>query len=279
MLLLNIAFAIALSTSIRPPAEAITAVHDIAYAGDANDAHRLDLYLPENRHSVPLVIFIHGGAFMTGDRRDYAQIGESLAQQGIGVAIISYRLFPQSDAEGATEDAAAACAWVVRHAAQYRLDSRAVFVVGHSAGAQIAALIGTNPSYLARFGLALSAIRGVVAISGAYDVRDLSGEPDSWQRVDGHIYGESPQVRSALSPSVHIDAATPPIMLVCGLAEDLRMCDFAVDFASKLQAAGRSAHVLRVGGADHMGLLKALISRGDPLNEKLLDFLREPNNQ
>ncbi|MDP9025499.1 MAG: alpha/beta hydrolase, partial [Candidatus Eremiobacteraeota bacterium] len=153
---------------------AIRTLPNIAYAADASDRHRLDLYLPANPGRAPLLIFVHGGAFMYGDRRDYADVGRELAQQGIVTAVVSYRLFPDADATGSAQDVASAAAWIIHHAVDYGIDSRNAFLAGHSAGAQIAALIGTNPAYLRQNGLDLSALRGVFAVSGAYDVRDLS---------------------------------------------------------------------------------------------------------
>ncbi|MDQ2866252.1 MAG: alpha/beta hydrolase [Candidatus Eremiobacteraeota bacterium] len=245
----------------------------LSYVADASDAHRLDLYLPAQRQGAPLLIFVHGGAFMYGDRRDYSTVGEELAHQGIATAVVSYRLFPETDAEGSTQDVAAATAWMIQHAADYGIDSRNTFIAGHSSGAQIAALIGTNPQYLARFGLQLTSLRGVFAVSGAYDVRDLSDEPDTWQKVDGHIYGDTPAARSRFSPSLHIDAATPPIVVSCGTSDDPGSCDRAIYFMRALKAAGRSANAIREIGADHMGMLRALIDPKDPLNASLLDFI------
>jgi S-formylglutathione hydrolase FrmB len=122
-------------------------------------------------------------------------------------------------------------------------------------------------------GVAPDVIRGVVAAAGAYDVRDLSDEPDSWQEVDGHIYGETPDARGAVSPGVNIDPATPPIIVYCGSNDDPNACTRAIYFADRLRAAGVAATVVKDIGADHMGLLRALIAAGDPLNDSLLDFI------
>lgn len=273
MRLLTALCASVLTLGILAPAPAMRVIRDIPYAADATNAHRLDFYLPLDPSKAPLVVFIHGGAFMYGDRRDYAFVGNALASQGIATAVISYRLFPETDAEGATEDAAAATAWAIAHAADYGIDSRNTFVAGHSAGAQIAALIATNPQYLARNGLSLAAIRGVFAISGAYDVRDLSDEPETWQKVDGHIYGDTPQARSRLSPSVHIDPATPPIVISCGSEEPPEMCEFATYFAQSLRAAGHPTPLIREIGPDHMGMLRAFVTPDDPLNEHFLALI------
>ena len=243
------------------------------YAGDGTDAHRLDLYLPQDPHSTAIVIFIHGGAFMQGTRQGYAEVGRAFALQGIPTAVVSYRLYPQSDAGGACRDVALATMWMIRHAGAYGLEAHNVFLVGHSAGAQIAAVIGTDPQYLNGAGGSIGAIRGIFAVAGAYDVRDLSGEPDSWQRLDGHIYGETPQARGAFSPAIHVDPHSPPTVTACGTQDDPDSCGRALRFAAALRAAGIAATTIQESGADHMGMLRALIDPKDPLNEALHYFI------
>ncbi|MEO6835497.1 MAG: alpha/beta hydrolase [Candidatus Tumulicola sp.] len=257
------------------PAIVVRRFSNLAYAGDGLDAHRLDLYVPQGVENAPIVVFVHGGAFMDGDRRGYSSVGQAMARQGLATAVVSYRLWPQVDAGGATADVATATAWTIAHAAQYQLTPRNVFLTGHSAGAQIVAILGTNPAYLRAAGSSLGAIRGVFAVAGAYDVRDLSGEPDSWQAIDGHIYGRTPQARSAYSPQLHIDAGTPPIETACGTQDDPWACNRAIDFAAALRAAGRQAWAFKEVGADHMGMLRAWVLPGDPLNTEFLDFITQ----
>jgi len=251
----------------------VQVVADLDYAGDGLDAHRLDLYLPDDRAAAAIVVFVHGGAFMQGSRRDVAFVGRALAREGIATAVPSYRLFPASDAQGAVEDVARAVGWTIAHAGEYHLDPRNVFLVGHSAGAQIVAVIGTNAKYLGAAGEPLDAVRGIFAVAGAYDVRDLSGEPDSWQRVDGHIYGETPQARRALSPAVQVDPHSPPAVTACGTEDDPHACDRAKEFTAALRAQGIAATTIEERGADHMGMLRALIDPNDPLNAALLYFI------
>ncbi len=252
---------------------AVRKVANLAYAGDDLDAHRLDLYVPQGVANPPIVVFVHGGAFMYGDRREFSFVGMALARQGLATAVVSYRLWPATDAGGATRDVAAATAWTIAHAGAYHLATRDVFLAGHSSGAQIVAILGTDPAYLAAAGSSLSAIRGVFAVAGAYDVRDLSGEPDSWQVIDGHIYGQTPQARDAFSPQLHIAAATPPIETACGTLDDPWSCGRAIDFAAALRAAGSQAWAFKEIGADHRGTLRAMILPGDPLNTEFHDFI------
>ena len=248
-------------------------VKGVAYEPDGSDAHRLDLYFPEHRRDAPLVIFVHGGAFMYGKRGEVAAVGEALARQGMVVAIPSYRLFPEANALGSMQDVAFAAAWVVAHARDYGVNTQGAFLAGHSAGAQIVAMIGTHGNFLEAAGSSLQAIHGVFALSGAYDLRDLSGEPDSWQRVDGHIYGETYEDRAKSSPRIGIDPRSPPIEAVCGTEDDPGSCPRTIYFTTTATALGVSAQAYREIGADHMGVLRAFIDPRDPLNAEFLSFI------
>ena len=265
---------IALVFAFLAPSANVQRISDLSYIDDGSDAHKLDLFLPDHRPDAPLVVFVHGGAFLQGDRREVAAVGMHLAHQGLATAVVSYRLFPSANAKESTQDAAMAIGWVMRHAADYGIHSRKVFVVGHSAGAQIVGLIGTNAHFLAAAGLTFESIAGVFAISGAYDLRDLSGEPDSWQRADGHIYGETPQQRADVSPSQHIDPGAPPIEIACGTEEDNPgSCDRALYFERALVRARVTTRLIKVNGASHMGMLASLINPKDPLNAEFLDLI------
>lgn len=189
----------------------VVSITDVAYLNDGLAKHRLDLYLPRNHREAPLVVFIHGGAFMAGDRSDYASAGAALAAEDVAVAVPSYRLYPEADARGATSDVAAAIAWLLRHGSAYGLDTSGVIVAGHSAGGQIAALLATHERYLTSLGAPPHAVRGAFVLAGAYDVRDLSDEPADWQRIDGRIFGETAAERALVSPGIDFDANTPPM--------------------------------------------------------------------
>ncbi len=246
---------------------------DIPYIADGLDTHRLDLYLPVAPANAPVVVFVYGGAFMQGDRRGFAKVGRDLARQGIVLVIPSYRLFPDSDAQGATNDVAAAVAWTIAHAAPYGLDTSRLYLAGHSAGAQIVSMLGTHPAYLRTAGVDFSLVRGVISLAGVYDVRNLSDEPHSWQVVDFKIYGQTSDARARISPALDIDPHAPPFMIVCGSDDDPDACDRAIYFMRRLHAAGVSAFVIRDMGADHVGVLRSAIDPRDPVFAALMHFI------
>ena len=147
-------------TNVTLPAAQISSNVDvqagISYTDGAPadaDKHKLDLYLPRDKKNFPVLVFVHGGSWRTGDRSLYKALGDRLARAGIGVAIPSYRLMPQNPHPAQIEDVAAAFAWVVRNIAQRGGDTSRIYLSGHSAGAHLAALLALDEKYLQKFDL------------------------------------------------------------------------------------------------------------------------------
>ena len=162
-----------------PPADAPPNVEvrkDIVYTdGDPADAakHKLDLYLPKDKKNFPILVFVHGGTWRTGDRVMYAPFGDRFAKLGLGVVIPSYRLMPKNQHPAQIEDVAAAFAWAYKNAAQYGGDPKRIFLIGHSAGGHLAALLALDQEYLKKYDIPQGSIQGVAAISGVYDVTGI----------------------------------------------------------------------------------------------------------
>ena len=155
----------------------VMAVKDQAYyAGPGADPekNKLDLYLPKGKQGFPILVFVHGGGYQKGDRKEGEILGQVFAARGVGAAVISYRLYPQVKHPGQVQDVARAFAWVKANADRQGGRSSAIFVGGHSAGAHLAALLATDESYLQAEALSLKDIRGVVALSGGYRIQSRS---------------------------------------------------------------------------------------------------------
>jgi len=245
---------------------------DLAYLSDGETKHQLDVYLPVRRDGATLVVFVHGGAFMSGDRRDYAAVGRALAERGYAVAIPSYRLYPHADAQDAVRDVAAAIAWLARHSERFGYDAKRVVLAGHSAGGQIVAMLATHKRYLQRAGAPAGIVRGAFALAGAYDVRDLTDEPAAWQRIDDRIFGATEAARGRISPAIDVDRDAPPIVAVCGTHDDPGACARARHFARVLKARGLDGSALEID-TDHGGLLRRFIQPGDALAEAFRAFI------
>ncbi|MGH8265331.1 MAG: alpha/beta hydrolase, partial [Steroidobacteraceae bacterium] len=134
--------------------EPATRTADIAYGSDPRQ--RLDVYTPSAAHrsaAMPVIVFVHGGGWDAGSKDLYEFVGRALAARGYLAVLPNYRLFPQVRFPAFVEDTALAVAWTRTHAVEFGGDNRQLFLMGHSAGAQIVMLLALDAHYLARVGL------------------------------------------------------------------------------------------------------------------------------
>ncbi|MXO59406.1 alpha/beta hydrolase fold domain-containing protein [Altererythrobacter salegens] len=199
------------STARRPP----SGKQVLAYGNE--ELQTLD-YWPGTRAGTPLVVFVHGGGWKRGDKsmmEGSAKLTDWQAK-GYAVASLNYRLVPDATVEQQAEDVASALAYLKGRAAQLGFDSYRIALVGHSAGAHLVALVGTDPQYLRRAGLDMDAVRGIVPLDGAaYYVPDQMEENALLLGATyKQAFGTDPKRQVALSPTAHTTAPNAPAFLI-----------------------------------------------------------------
>jgi len=153
------------------PAADVKVHRGLAYAKLEDPQQMLDVYAPTEGQRHPVVLWIHGGGWHRGDKADVDQKPQAFVDQGFVFISVNYRLFPSATIKQIAEDVAKAIRWIHDHARDYRGDPDSIIVTGHSAGAQLAALVCTDDGYLKAEGLTLSAIKACVPVDGdSYDV-------------------------------------------------------------------------------------------------------------
>src|SRR5439155_21189470 len=158
--------------------------------------HKLDIYLPKGKTNAPVLFFIHGGAWRSGDRSNYPPLGNRYARAGYVTVVPSYRLAPKNPHPAQIEDVAAAFAWTVQHIAEHGGDTNRIYVGGHSAGGHLSALLALDDKYLKAHDLSPKVIRGVLALSGVYNL--AIGD------VQSRVFGNDKEVREDASPVYHV---------------------------------------------------------------------------
>jgi len=230
------------------------------------DKHKLDLYLPRGQKNFPVLMFVHGGSWRTGDRSLYQALGDRFARAGIGVAIPSYRLMPQNPHPAQIEDLAAAFDWVHRNIAQHGGDASRVYLSGHSSGAHLAALLALDEKYLKKYDLARNAIRGVIAMSGVYNVDKL----DTFLTVGG-----DQSDKHDASPIAHAHSGAPPFLVTYCQWDYLGFPKQARDFVSTLKKNFVAARMLYVPGEGHISEVIGLVQEHGLLVDAILSAVSE----
>src|SRR5262249_6488118 len=159
---------------------------NIPYADQADERQVLDVYSPPNAKNLPVVFWIHGGGWQTGDKTDVQVKPQACMDKGFGFVSTNYRLLPSVDMGTIVRDVARSIRWVHDHVAEYGGDPDRLFIMGHSAGAQLAALICTDDRYLKAEGLSLVIVKGCVPVDGdTFDVPAIIETAETRWRVHG----------------------------------------------------------------------------------------------
>lgn len=256
--------------SAPPPA----GTREIAYGTDSKQ--KLDLTLPVNATRAPLVLFVHGGGWSIGDKRSGA--GAKAAHfnsRGWAFASINYRLVPQATVEQQAADVAAAIAWARANAATHGLDPDRLVLMGHSAGAHLAALVGTDPRYLAAARVPMAAIKGVVLLDGAgYDVAAQMARPGNLVAgMYDAAFGKDVARQTALSPTRHAAAPNAARWLILPIDRRDDSKTQSEGLAAALRRAGTTASVVAVPGESHGSLNRGLGEQGDFATAEVDRFL------
>lgn len=200
----------------------------------------------------PVVVFFYGGSWRNGSREGYRFVGERLAQAGALVLVPDYRKAPAHAFPDFMYDAAAAVAWARANAERLGGDPGRIYLMGHSAGAHIVALLATDGRYLASTGLAPSDLAGVVALAGPFDflpltdpeLREVFGAEESWPRSQ---------------PVNFVDGDEPPFLLLHGLDDGIVWPRNSERLEAKLSAAGSNVRYVPIQDTGHLGILLGLL--------------------
>lgn len=258
---------LALLDELTPSGNYITA-RDIDYGNLPRQ--RLDVYRPANvPQPRPVVVFFYGGGWESGSRAQYRFVAETLTDYGYVVVIPDYRVYPEVTFPAFIEDGARAMRWVHDNVAQYGGDPRQVFLMGHSAGAHIAAMIALDGRYLGAVGLERRGLKGFIGLAGPYDflpltsatLKKILAAPDMTQT----------------QPVTFAHSGAPPVLLLHGLDDTTVMPRNSVNLAARLRGRGVGVETHYYPDMAHIGILLGLSSllAGDrPVLADTLAFLR-----
>jgi acetyl esterase/lipase len=244
----------------------VQVVKNVAYV-EGPDAdpqrHRLDLYLPRGQKDFPTLLFAHGGGWKNGNKGEFEFLGRALAQDGVAAVTVNYRLYPQVKFPANVEDVARAFAWARQNIKRYGGRADRLFVGGHSAGGHLVCLLATDDSYLKAHRLGLGDVRGVVSISGLYDIR----------RGRFPLFEDSDEGALKASPLRQVRGRHPPFLLVYADGDFPGFGAMAEDFAKALRGAKGEATCLRVKDRTHGGVAAKVAEDGDPVRKAILQFV------
>lgn len=258
-----------LFATLSPKDPASQVVRGAAYG--ARPRQTLDVYAPRGaRGGAPVAVFFYGGSWDSGRRQDYNWVGRALASRGFVAVVADYRLYPEVKYPGFLEDGAQAVRWAVDNAARFGGDADRIVLVGHSAGAYNAVMLGLDRRYLVSAGVDPTKVRAIAGLSGPYDFLPIRSE------ITERIFGGTPDLPST-QPLAFVGPQSPPAFLATGEADDMVWPKNTIALARKLREAGVPVEERHYPGVDHIRMVLALSrplrGRASVLDD-MTDFLR-----
>jgi acetyl esterase/lipase len=231
----------------------------------------LDIYAPEPRRAqAPTVVFFYGGSWQEGDKSIYRFVGAALAARGVVAVIPDYRVYPEVRFPGFVEDGARVVRWAHDHAAEFGGAPSRMVLMGHSAGAHIAAMLTYDRQWLAAVNLDPdSDIRGLVGLAGPYDFLPLHSDT---LKI---IFGPDDRIEET-QPINFVEAGAPPAFLATGRDDDIVDPGNTTRLARQIGETGGAARVRVYNGVGHrllIGALAAPLRRLAPVLRDTVDFI------
>ncbi len=257
---------------------------DIPYADPPQARQVLDVYSPPGAKNLPVVFWIHGGGWQTGDKKEVQIKPQAFNDKGYVFVSTNYRMLPAVDMGTIVRDVAKAAGWVHQHIAEYGGDPKRLVVAGHSAGAQLAALLCTDERYLKAEGVPLSAVKGCVPVDGdTYDVPAIIATAEARWKAHGmppakfghrEKFGNDPAKHKDFSAVTHVarGKGIPPflILYVAGHPDTTAQ---AQRLGNVLKEAGVPVRLFGGRETTHNKLNADLGRPDDPATKALFEFL------
>lgn len=267
--LVSVLLMAALSPAAEPDKLEVEVTSDVAYRTDKDahkTRHKLDVYVPKGKKDFPVLFFVHGGAWVLGDKMTFRDPAKQLAAHGIGVVCPNYRLTPDVQHPKHVEDVAKAFAWTLDNVGKYGGDAKKVVIGGHSAGGHLTALLASNEEYLKAEKKALTDIRGVVGVSGVYTI-------DHRVSLFHKAFSDDEKACKSASPLEHAVAGRPPMLLAYGDSDIPGLPAGAEAFAKALTKAKSEATAKEFKGRSHITIMSDMRKADDPLFLAAKEFI------
>ncbi|MFY9342649.1 MAG: alpha/beta hydrolase, partial [Planctomycetota bacterium] len=255
-----------------PLPTSVTFVEDLQYAeGVALEPrrNRLDLYVPKDVARPPLVMFVHGGTWIGGSKDRWGALACALCARGFACAAINTQLHPVGEPTDMVADCGRALAFLHQHAGEHGYDGEALWLMGHSSGAHLVTWLAFDDARREATGVPRAALRGVIGLSGVYELRSFDIALDK-------VFGTEPGPRALASPFLYAGAGDPPVCLLWGERDIVRLPLGSRMLRDRLHDAGVPVTAAELPGRNHADYVLQLGQRGDQVLDRIVAWMRQP---
>ena len=252
---------------------------DIQYSPvDKGEYNKLDVYYPRIKGDAKdVIIFIHGGSWRSGSKKDYWWLGRNFARKNTVAVIINYPLSPKSEYEEMAFDCAEAVKWVQSNISKYGGNSKRIFLMGHSAGAHLSALINQDKRFFAKAGIK-NPLRGVILNDAfgldmyQYITTDINSE-----HIPGFMetFTTNQEVWKKASPMNYTSTVTNPYLIFLGEKTFPSIRLQSPIFYNKVKSAQSNSEIREIKGKKHVGMVAQMFFGCNKLYGYMLDFMKK----
>ena len=285
VLLKQLLYLVLISVGWVSNAQAQSATRDIRYA-TAHQRQVLDVYAPPGAKNLPVVFWIHGGGWQSGDKTMVALKPKAFTEAGFIFVSINHRLLATAEMGAITKDVGNALGWVHKNIAEYGGDPARLLVMGHSSGGQLAALMCTDDRYAKAEGFPLTIIRGCVPVDAdTFDIPAIIEVAETRARAHqlplptyGHRqkFGNDPVKHRDFSAVTHVAPNKGiPRFLILHIAGHPDTGAQARRMANVLEAAGIPVKVVAGRETTHASINDNIGAPNDPVTKELFAFVAD----
>ncbi len=259
---------------------AIKIKRDIAYTNHANETgtrHFLDVYYPKNlEKSKDVLVFIHGGSWDSGKKETYWWLGRNFAHKNVVTVIVNYSLSPQYQYKQMATDCSAALKWVKNNSAQYGGNPDRIFVMGHSAGGHLAALINSDPHFFKEQGIE-NPIKGLILNDGfGLDMFEylMEAVPSDQKNSFLTTFSNSKEIWKVGSPLTYSSNISNPYLIFTGEKTYPAIQMQSKRLFDELSLAKKQVGYEVVKRKKHIGMITQMIFGCNQMYVAILGFMR-----
>lgn len=252
----------AMMRPLEAPRNGMTVERDLSYGADP--LQKLDLWLPKAKGRAPIVVFVHGGGFARGDKKDYDNIPAYFARHGFLGVNVNYRLTPAVQWPAASEDVGSAVAWLKANAAAHGGDPRRIVVIGHSAGASAVASYVLDRSIKTE----RAGVIGAVIISGPL------GHGVERRPQDAVYFGKDPKAETMHEPLGHVKESKLPLLITMAEFDPVAIAPDSMELAAAVCLRdGKCPDFLYLSGHNHISEVASIDTKDDRLGRAIVEFV------
>lgn len=255
--------------SIKP----VSKTKNVTYSAKQN--LQLDVYTPRKiKEPKKVLIFVHGGNWVHGKKSIYPFFGKGMARKGVIGVVINYRLSPATNYEGMATDVAEAVKWVKENCSSFGGDPGNIYMSGHSAGGQLAALVATDDSYFEKLGME-NPIKGTVLIDafGLDMYRYFSLSKNENDTMYKRIFSNDPATWKKASPAYHLSKSMPPFIIFMGGKTYPVIKQMNEEFYTAVAKYQPATSFITVKRKHHVGMIFQFINPSAKPYKYILEFM------